>query len=627
MYMGRQGIGGYAGTCLRVDLTHERISEVTFDEKTLQMYIGGTGLGSKILYDEVAPTIEWRHPDNRLIIASGPLGGTSIGGSGSISVITKGALTNGATSTQANGYFGAFLKRSGYDALILQGVAPRWLYLHLDQGVTELRDANHLLGSATYDTADRVKAELGQGDLQMSVVSIGPAGEHLVRFAGLFVDKGHAAAHNGTGAVMGSKRLKAIAVARGTRTVAVQDRARLVQVAQQFRDDPSWEDIPASLRDFRTTVGGVYNSHQAGLGTLPIKNYTTAVWEISEEQVQEFSEDAIKTRFTPIPHACWACRKPHSSLLTIPEGPFHGMLVEEPEYEQLAAWGPLIDNREVTAAVMLSGVCDRLGFDNNEAGWLIAWLMECYDRGYLTRATLGGLDVQWGNVDTVRQLLYLIAHRQGCGEWLAEGVMRASQRVGGAAAECAIYTLKGNTPRGHDHRTRWKEMFDTATSGTGTLETWMVTPARPELAGPGYPDAVAEYTASAKGRMIFEDSLVTCVFNTWTNLPLLVEAVNAATGWDLTEEEAQMVGRRAVNLFRVFNLRCGIGPELDYPSARYGSTPTDGPAQGIAIAPEWRGMLERYYHAMGWDVQHGHPLPDTLRRLGLDAVIADVPQT
>ena len=170
-------------------------------------------------------------------------------------------------------------------------------------------------------------------------------------------------------------------------------------------------------------------------------------------------------------------------------------------------------------------------------------------------------------------------------------------------------------------------MFDTATSGTGTLETWMVTPARPELAGPGYPDAVAEYTAAAKGRMIFEDSLVTCVFNTWTNLPLLVAAVNAATGWDLTEEEAQTVGRRAVNLCRVFNLRCGIGPELDYPSARYGSTPTDGPAQGIAIAPEWQGMLERYYRAMGWDTQRGSPLPDTLRRLGLDAVINDLPQT
>jgi aldehyde:ferredoxin oxidoreductase len=623
--MGQQGLGGYMGKCLRVDLTHERVSEVTFDEQTLRMYIGGTSLGSKILYDEVPPTTDWGHPDNRLIIASGPLGGTSIGGSGSISVVTKGALTNGATATQANGYFGSFMKRSGYDGVILQGVAPRWLYLHLDHGVAELREANHLLGSETYDTADRLKAELGKDDLQMSVISIGPAGEHLVRFAGLFVDKGHAAAHNGTGAVMGAKRLKAIAVARGTSAVVVQDAARLAQVAQHFRDDPSWEDIPPSLKEFRTTVGGVYNSHRAGVGTLPIKNYTTTLWDISEEQVSEFSEEAIKTRFAPTPHACWACQKPHSSLMTIPEGPFQGMVVEEPEYEQLAAWGPLIDNREVTGAVMLSGVCDRLGFDNNEAGWLIAWVMECYDQGYLTREALGGLDMQWGNIDAVRQLLYLIAHRHGCGEWLAEGVMRASQRVGGAAARCAIYTLKGNTPRGHDHRIRWKEMFDTATSGTGTLETWMVTPVHPELAGPGYPDAVAEYTASAKGRMIFEDSLVTCVFNTWTNLPLLVEAVNAATGWDLTEEEAQTVGRRAVNLFRVFNLRAGIGPELDAPSERYGSTPVDGPAQGISIAPEWRGMLARYYRAMGWDVQRGQPLPATLRQLGLDAVIEDLP--
>jgi aldehyde:ferredoxin oxidoreductase len=617
-------IGGYAGKFLRVDLTFERLSDVVFGEDILRQYVGGTGIGTRILYDEVPPSIDWAHPENRVIIASGPLSGTSIGGSGSISVVTKGALTNGATNVQANGFFGAFIKFSGYDGIILQGAAKRWLYLHIEDGVAELRDASHLLGKDTYETADLVKDELGKTDLQMSVVSIGPAGEHLVRFAGMFVDKGHSASHNGSGAVLGSKGLKAIAAARGKGQIHVEDGDRLAAVAKRFREDPSWDEIPPSLKDFRTTVGGVYNSHKADSGTLPIKNYTTNVWNIPEDKVYGFSEEYIKAHFAPKPHSCWACNKPHSSIMTIPHGPYQGMTVEEPEYEQLAAWGPLIDNHDVASAFMLSGVCDRLGFDNNEAGWLVAWVMECWEKGYLTKDDLGGLDVKWGNVEAVRQLLSLIANRQGCGDWLAEGVMRASQQIGGEAARCAIYTLKGNTPRGHDHRTRWKEMFDTATSGTGTLETWMVTPPAPELAGPGHPDKVATYTAETKGRMIFEDSLVTCVFNTWTNLPLLVEALNAATGWNFTPQEGQTVGLRAVNLIRAFNIRCGIGKEKDYPSERYGSTPMDGPTQGVSIKPVWEQMLETYYRLLGWDVISGRPLPDTLRSLDLEHVIKDI---
>ena len=617
-------VGGYAGKFLRVDLTRERLSEVVFDEETLRLYVGGTALGSKILYDEVSPNVDWSDPENRLIVAVGPLNGTSIGGSGSISVVTKGALTNGATTVQANGFFGAFLKFSRYDGVIIQGAAGRWLSLHIADGVAELRAAGHLLGKDTYETADLVKAELGKTDLQMSVLSIGPAGEHLVRFAGVFVDKGHSASHNGSGAVMGSKRLKAIAVARSTGAVNVWDGAKLADVAKRFRADPGWEEVPDSLTTFRTTVGGVHDSYKSGLGTLPIKNYTTNIWDIPEEKLHCYSEAYIKEHFDPKPHSCWACSKPHSSIMTIPHGPYKGMVVEEPEYEQLAAWGPLIDNQDVAAAFMLSGVCDRLGFDNNEAGWLVGWVMECYEKGYLTKDALGGLDLGWGNVEAVRQLLFLIAHRQGCGDFLAEGVMRASQKVGGAAAKCAIYTMKGNTPRGHDHRTRWKEMFDTVTSGTGTLETWMITPPTPELSGPGYPAEVATYTAATKGRMIFEDSLVTCVFNTLTNMRLLVAALNAATGWDFTADEGQNVGLRAVHLIRAYNIRCGIGKTQDYPSERYGSTPVDGPSKGLSVTPVWEQMLETYYKQMGWDVLSGRPLPETLKAFGLEHIITDI---
>ena len=607
-------VKGYAGKFLRVDMTTAKLTDISFDEKTLRKYLGGTGIGSKILYDEVPPEIEWSHPENRFIIASGPLGGTSIGGSGTVSVITKGALTNGATATQPNGYFGAFLKFSGYDGIIIQGSSKRWMYLHIDDNKAELKEASHLLRRDTYEITDLIKEELGKKDLQMSVTSIGVAGENLVRFAGLFVDKGHAAAHNGTGAVLGSKRLKAIAVARGKQKVEVFDSEKLREISNKFYE---------AVKAFSGTVGGVYRSQKTGRGTLPIKNYTTNLWKISEDELNQFSEDYIRKTFEPQRHPCWACRLNHGTMMKITHGPYKGTLVEEPEYEQLAAWGPVIDNRNVASAFMLSGETDRLGLDNNASGWMMGWLMECYERGLITKEKLDGIELTWGNVEGVRQLLHMIAKRVGFGDFLAQGIMRASQSIGGEAAKCAIYTMKGNTPRGHDHRTRWKEMFDTCTSNTGTLET-ATFPRTRELVGAGYPNDISTYEALSKGLMVFEDSLGTCRFNTRTNLPLLTEAVNAVTGWDMTPEESKKMGLRSVNLMRAFNIRVGITRDMDCPSERYGSTPIDGPSKGIAIRPHWESMIDNYYNLLGWDIKTGKPLKETLKSLGIEYVIKDI---
>ncbi|MFQ6074625.1 MAG: aldehyde ferredoxin oxidoreductase family protein [Candidatus Bathyarchaeia archaeon] len=610
-------IGGYAGRFLRADLTHERLTDVVFGEETLRKYIGGTGMGAKILYDEVPPDIDWSDPENRLVVASGPLGGTRIGGSGTVSVVTKGALTGGATATQANGFFGAYLKFSGYDGVILQGRAERWLYLYVREGGAELRDANHLLGVDTYEINDEIKGELGKKEGEMSIASIGPAGEHLVRFAGFFVDRGHSGSHNGPGAVMGSKRLKAIAAERGKGRVYVKDRNKVAEVADEL-----YENVKA----FTGTVGGVYRSQKSGLGTLPIKNYTTNIWDVSEDGLNGFSEEYIRENFQERRNPCWACRLLHAAMMKIKEGPYEGTVVEEPEYEQMAAWGPVIVQNDIASAMMLSGLTDRLGLENNEAGWLIAWVMECYEKGLLTKEDLNGIEMRWGDVEAARQMLYVIAHRDGFGDLLAEGVMRASQRVGGEAATCAIYTMKGNTPRGHDHRTRWFEMFDTCVSNTGTIETGPTALyfGLSDLQGPGNPMDVSAGVADMKGLMQFEDCLGVCRFNGRMNLVLEAEAVSAATGWDFTAEEAKTVGLRVVNLLRAYNVRCGIGRALDYPSARYGSTPVDGPSKGISILPHWERMLEKYYRQMGWNAETGVPLPETLRELGLEHVIEDL---
>jgi aldehyde:ferredoxin oxidoreductase len=614
--MSRKSVCGYAGKLLRVDLSREKLSEVIIDEGTLKDYVGGAALGVKILYDEVSPTIRWSDPSNRMILASGPLGGTNFPGSGTISIVTKGALTGGAASGQANGLFGAYLKFSGYDGLIVQGVAKNWVYLNIKQDEAELKEANQLLGKGTYETYDLIKRELDKRGREVSVISIGPAGEGLSLFAGLFERKGHSASKNGPGAVLGSKKLKAIAVSRGNKRIEVKHPDRFKALADRVRENAS---------KLRGTVGGVHDLHKSGQAVLPVKNYTTNIWNISDEELEKFSEPAMRRRYNPKPNPCWACPAAHSTMMTIPEGPYAGMEIEEPEYEQLAAWGPQIDNRDVDSASMLSSVCDQLGFDNNEMGWMVGWLMECYERGLLSGEQLNGLEMTWGNVEAARELMYMIAHRQGVGDILAEGIMRASQRIGGEAAKAAIYTLKGNTPRGHDHRTRWGEMFDTIVSNTGTLENHVsISGLPPYSEWAGHPEEVSDGEALTKGVMILNDSLGNCRFPTGLDLPLFTDALNAITGWDLSQEDANNVGLRAVNLMKVFNLRAGIGREMDAPSERYGSTPVDGPNEGVSIRPVLGSMLRNYYGLMGWDEETSKPLPETLRKLGLGHVIGDI---
>lgn len=325
---------------------------------------------------------------------------------------------------------------------------------------------------------------------------------------------------------------------------------------------------------------------------------------------------------------CWACRSKHLHEVTITEGKYAGFKGEEPEYEQWASWGPMIGNTDPAGALVISVEWDRLGMDTNEGSWLMGWVIECYERGILTKEDTGGLEMTWGNVEAVRAMARKIANREGIGDLLAEGVKRASEKLGRGSQDLAIYTLKGNTPRGHDHRSRWVEMVDTCVSDTSTIEVgpaWLPQ----EQGAKANPDPhdwrdVAEQLGKHNGRMMFEDCLGICRFTSRTTMEGLGKAVEAATGWkDFTGEEALVVGRRISNLLRVFNLRCGLTPALERPSKRYGSTPVDGPLAGKSILENWDDMRKMYYDLMGWDFETGRPLPETLRKLGLADIIPD----
>ncbi|MDP2951884.1 MAG: aldehyde ferredoxin oxidoreductase N-terminal domain-containing protein, partial [Chloroflexota bacterium] len=295
-------LGGYMGKLLRVDLNSGRITEEMLDEGVLRDYVGGMGLGAKYLYDEVDPQTPWDDPANRLIFASGPLGGTRLDGSGSYSVTSKGPLTDGAGCSQANGYFGAYLKFCGYDAVIVQGKAKRWLYLSIDDGKAELREAGHLVGKDTWETEALIKAELGKKEKQASVFSIGPAGENLVKFAAIVGDKGHVAGHNGLGAVMGAKKLKAVVAARGHRIPKIAEPEKFRTLAQELFD--LRKDDPVIGQRHNLWGTSTLYSITEPLGRLPVRNMTSAIFG----QGEKFNGPYYRAHWKIKPNPCWACR-------------------------------------------------------------------------------------------------------------------------------------------------------------------------------------------------------------------------------------------------------------------------------------------------------------------------------
>jgi aldehyde:ferredoxin oxidoreductase len=616
--------GGYAGKLLRVDLTNERIWTEPWTEALYRTYLGGVGIGAKIIWEEVPAEVSWDHPDNRLVMATGPMAGLPAWGSGGLTVVTRGAMTNGATNTQANGFFGANLKYSGYDAIVFQGQALRWVYLYIHDDQVELRDASALVGLDTWEVQDRLQQLLNMSGHQLSVYSSGVAGENQVRFAAIHGDYGHVASKNGCGAVLGNKRVKAVAIVRGSQALRVADPRGLFMAAEDITHDLQYDPSTRSLYEYGTLPGV---SGLSRLGALPIKNYTTSVVPEGVD-MERWTPQQLREGFDHRGHQCNACGMHHCHAQVLPSGPHQGELVDEPEYEGWSGAGWAIGCTDPVAVSWLNTQIDRACVDVNEFGWLIGWVMECQEKGYITREQLGGLELKWGDAEAANKLLQMTIRREGFGNLLAEGVKRASELVGGPAAECAIFTMKGDTPRGHDHRARWEEMLDTCTGSGGTLDSgpavrqteWGL----PARYSPFDPEAVAKVVGGTRGRRQFEDSLGMCIFTTRTWVSTLCRALSAATGWDYTKEEAMRYGRRTAALLRAFNVRCGITPELERPSKRYGSVPVDGPARGQNVLANWERMLDVWYETVGYDRQTGKPLPATLQELGLGHLIPDL---
>jgi aldehyde:ferredoxin oxidoreductase len=604
---------GIKGKTLRINLSDQSIKEEELSIEYLLSYIGGDGLGARILYDEVPPGIEALDPENRLVFAAGPLVGTKAQSACLHSVITK-SPTTGFTiiNSHACGYWGPRLKFSGFDAIVFEGRASNPAYLYITQGKAEIRDAGHLWGLGAWATDDQIRKELGMDSL--SIDAIGEAGENLIRIACIVSDKHHIASRGGVGAVMGSKNLKAVVV-QGDENLALADPETFRELSRQWRK-ANMESGGGKLRAEFGTAGALELIHS--FGDLPTRNFTTGIFpEYRKLTGQEIIEKYLYKQET-----CWSCSLAHNKKLKFETS--KGVEIHEmPEYECLAAWGSNIGSSDVLGATYCTDACDDHGLDSLEASTAISMVMECVEKGILSKGDLGGIDLRFGNWEAALETIHNIAKKEGIGEVLAEGAIRAAERIGGGA-ENFVPHVKGMAIPQHDFRGLWGYALQYAVGSAGPSHEGG--PGGQEMAGQlkrmsieGKAKAVIE----GQKTRFFYNNIGVCQFGTiGVPLELMVQALNAAVGEKFSIEEIKKISLRCANLRRAFNIRHGLRTEDDTLSPRLLQPPPDGPSKGSLI--QIKPMVREYYQRMGWDEKTGKPLRTTLKDLGLEDVISDL---
>jgi aldehyde:ferredoxin oxidoreductase len=610
----------YIGRVLRVDLSSGKITEEQVDSQILHDFVGGNGVGVRMLYSEVPPSVKPLDPENRLIFASGPLAGTRVPGSGTFSVVTKGPLTGFLTSAQASGYFGARMRFAGFDFIIFQGAAPEWQYLYINDGKAELRSARHLLGLDTWETEKVLKEEVGQK--KASVACIGPAGENLVSYAAVCCDEGHVAATNGPGAVMGSKKLKAVVVYGSKNEVELANPEKLAALARgEYLKAAEIGSMGPMIKSMGTS-GAFEMMFQ--MGGVPTKNYS--VGEPPADIESRYGQN-LRARYPRLPRPCWSCSWAHCSIMTITDGELVDYKGEEPEFEGMSAWTTNIGNDDFSWAVKLGNLNDGMGLCLKECSYTVAMAIELFEKGVLTTKDTDGLELNWGKPAAVAQLIENIAHRRGFGEVLASGVKKAAERIGGEALNVANYMGHGLAPQVIDGRGYWPYWFDMEFSDSGSFYGNPVTD--PDL---GVTEDIGMFEHEKFGysfarnswRQMTYDTLGGCYFLMSGPLQPIVDTLNAATGWNLSKEEFVKAGRRITVMNRAFNLRHGMvaTDDLNH-SPRYGMAQVGGPMNGVTPVGVKEQVAKDYYREHGWDEATSKPLPETLKMLGLDDVAKD----
>ncbi len=611
---------GYMGKILVVDMSRKTIEEESLPEQvTLKKYVGCVGLGMKILFDRIEPEVQPLDPENPLIFMTGPLTGTAVPSPTNWTVVTVNRnFPKAAGTSHSHGFWGVRLKSCGYDGIIIKGAAKKPCYLHVHEGGADLRDATQYWGLDTHDTEDAVKGALK--DEHSSVACIGPAGEHMCRGACIANDRNHLASKGGTGAIMGSKKLKAIAVSRGTRKIAIHDREALKEVVRRWK-----ENLPKAYF-YSSKDGGITRKYLkvAERGIVAWKNMSAPgeMLKYGRNLVETAKASKVTGRY------CYNCLIGCSYDIEIGSGPHKGYratLTGGGEGTEGAAG--LIGVEDGGTAFYLTDIYDRLGLDSSEPGSALALAYECYNRGLISKEDTDGLELEWGNWNAAVELLNKMIKREGFGKVLAEGPQKAAEIIGGDAPKYALH-IKGTGYNLHDWRPYWQKLFAQiiATAGPchhGTGVDGLT--AEPDLGyherqKPFFLEGIVDGVRKTQIKKIWTDCLGICDFVA-IGLPKFAQfsaqALSCVTGWDFTPGEAESVGERVINLEKLFSIKRGftIDDDLNV-GQRVMEAPGEGPAKGRTLAPHLKDLLLEYYQAMGWDGE-GVPRDETLKKLDL----------
>ena len=606
---------GLMGKLLHIDLSSGSISEEALDPGLASDYIGGTGLGTRLLWDQLEPTTDPLGPDNVLAFMTGPLEGTTFPTSVRYEVCTKSPLTGGWLDASSGGEWAHYFKRTGYDGVIITGRAPQPVYLWITEGHAEIRDAGQLWGLDSFETQERIRDDLGEK--RARVLCIGPAGEKQVLISAVMNDEGRAAGRGGAGAVMGSKNLKAIATF-GRLPVAVAADEMFKATVKQINAGLAASPIHAGMTRYGTA--GALDTGWAS-GDVPVRNWHDGIWK---EGSQAIGGKRLAETYLVQHPACMSCTIRCARWVEVPAGRY-ALNGPGPEYETLAMLGTNLMNDNLEALLWINDRANRLGLDTISLGSAIGWAMEAWEKGYLTHADTGGLDLSWGNVDSIVTLVEQVGSASGLGKLLGQGVRRAAAEVGGETADFACH-VKGMEVPAHDPRAFFSLAVSYATSPRGAChlhgmpmmyEQGLVMPeagitykqGRFDPRGKGLAAKVAQDWAEVV------DSMVICTFASMALQPMHAAGVlQMVTGIPYTAAGILAAGERAVNLQRLFNLRAGWRRADDRLPKRLLEPTADGGHAGRV--PDLESQLEEYYALRGWD-REGVPTPATLERLGL----------
>jgi aldehyde:ferredoxin oxidoreductase len=615
--------GGYCGKILFVELSEGKIEEWKPSEETYRKFIGGTGLGARFLYEKMKPGCDPLGPDNILGFVTGPLTGTSAPGSGRFTVVCKSPLTNTWADSNSGGFWGPELKYAGYDAVFIRGIAEGPVSLHIFEGKAELRDALDLWGKNTHETEEILKKEMG--DEKVKVACIGPSGESKSLISGIVNENGRIAARSGVGAVMGSKRLKAVVV-RGKARVEVAHPEKLQEVQKSyfrlFKNSEFQQNLSA-----HGTGGGL--SFLVSIGDSAVKNWSRHGTEVmpSCTRLDSPNMDQFKLKR----YGCHSCIVRCGAIVRVEKGKFATAgEVHRPEYETLASFGTNCFNENIEAVIRANEICNLYGMDTIAVGNVIALAMECYEKGVIGKKDTDGLDLSWGNAEAMVSLTEKMARREGFGGLLADGPRTAATRIGRGAEKWAMH-VGGQALPYHDPRTSPAQgtgFFADAnparhveSGGTQTLENGGPLGNDPVLSTPAL-DRYGDY--SRKGPMLalgaqffqFYSSAGLCGLLLLGSTVPAAEYVAAVTGWEMDWSEALRAGKRIQTLRQAFNAREGMVPDDFCLPERLVQPLEVGVSAGQQI--DFETMKAGYFTAMGWDLKTGKPHPMTWRELGLE---------